>query len=34
MDTNLEEVKDLLKKYGQEHLINHYDELDEKKKTY
>ena len=32
MDTNLEEVKDLLKKYGQEHLINHYDELDEKKK--
>ena len=32
MDINLEEVKDLLKKYGQEHLINHYDELDEKKK--
>ena len=32
MDTELEEVKDILKKYGQEHLLNHYDELDEKKK--
>ena len=32
MDTELEEVKDILKKYGQEHLLNHYDSLDEKKK--
>ena len=32
MDTELEEVKDILKKYGQEHLLNHYDKLDEKKK--
>ena len=32
MDTELEEVKDILKKYGQEHLLNHYEELDEKKK--
>ena len=32
MDTELEEVKDILKKYGQEHLLNHYNELDEKKK--
>ena len=32
MDTELEEVKDILKKYGQEHLLNHYDELDEQKK--
>ena len=32
MDTQLEEVKDILKKYGQEHLLNHYNELDEKKK--
>ncbi len=32
MDTELEEVKDILKKYGQEHLLNHYNNLDEKKK--
>ena len=32
MDTELEEVKDVLKKYGQEHLLNHYDDLDDKKK--
>ncbi len=32
MDTELEEVKDILKKYGQEHLLNHYEDLDEKKK--
>ena len=32
MDTNLEEVKSVLKKYGQEHLLNHYDELSEEKK--
>ncbi len=32
MDTELEEVKDILKKYGQEHLLNHYEELDEQKK--
>ena len=32
MDTELEEVKDILKKYGQEHLLNHYDDLDDKKK--
>lgn len=32
MDTELEEMKDILKKYGQEHLLNHYNELDEKKK--
>ena len=32
MDTELEEVKDILKKYGQEHLLKHYNDLDEKKK--
>ena len=32
MDTNLEEVKSILKKYSQEHLLNHYDELSEEKK--
>ena len=32
MDTELDEVKDILKKYGQEHLLNHYNDLDEKKK--
>ena len=32
MDTNLEEVKSILKKYGQEHLLNHYDGLNEEKK--
>ena len=29
MDDNLGEVKAILKKYGQEHLLNHYDTLDE-----
>ena len=29
MDDNLGEVKAILKKYGQEHLLNHYDKLDE-----
>ena len=29
MDNNLEEVKAILKKYGQEHLLNHYDKLDD-----
>ena len=32
MDTELEEVKDILKKYGQEHLLNHYNDLDDMKK--
>ena len=32
MDVKLEEIQDILKKYGQEHLLNHYDSLDEKKK--
>ena len=32
MDTNLEEVNSILKKYGQEHLLNHYDGLSEEKK--
>ena len=32
MDTRLEEIKATLKKYGQEHLLNHYDKLDDKKK--
>ena len=32
MDTELEEVKDILKKYGQEHLLNHYNDLDDNKK--
>ncbi len=32
MDTELDEVKDILKKYGQEHLLNHYNNLDEKKR--
>lgn len=29
MDDNLEETKAILKKYGQEHLLNHYDKLDD-----
>ena len=29
MDDNLGEEKAILKKYGQEHLLNHYDKLDE-----
>ena len=32
MDVQLEKIQDILKKYGQEHLLNHYDSLDEKKK--
>lgn len=31
MDKNLDEIKYKLKKYGQEHLLNFYDTLDEKK---
>ena len=29
MDTRVEEIKALLKNYNQEHLLNHYDKLDE-----
>ena len=29
MDDKVEEAKDILKKYGQEHLLNHYDKLDD-----
>ncbi len=32
MNTQLEELKDMLKKYGQEHLLNHYDQLEANKK--
>ena len=32
MDIRLEEVEATLKKYGQEHLLAHYDKLDDKKK--
>ena len=32
MNAELEEVKEILKKYGQEHLLNHYNGLDDKKK--
>ena len=32
METEVEEIKDILKKYNQEHLLNHYNELDKKKK--
>ena len=32
MDNNLEEIKAILKKYKQEHLLNHYGELEENKK--
>ena len=32
MDIRLGEVKSILKKYGQEHLLNHYDGLSEEKK--
>ena len=31
MEYNIEEIKRKLKKYGQEHLLNFYDTLDEKK---
>ena len=29
MDTRKEELKSILKKYGQEHLLNNYENLDE-----
>ena len=29
MDDNLEQLKAILKKYGQEHLLNNYNKLDE-----
>ncbi len=29
MDRELEDIKAILKKYGQEHLLNHYDKLDD-----
>ena len=32
MSTELEEIENILKKYGQEHLLKHYNELDERKK--
>ena len=32
MEKKIEEIKDILKKYDQEHLLNHYDKLDEKHK--
>ena len=32
MDNTLEEVKSILKKYNQEHLLNGFENLDEKKK--
>ena len=31
MENTLEEVKAILKKYGQEQLLNGYDKLDERK---
>ena len=32
MEHNIEEIKRKLKKYGQEHLLNFYNTLDERKK--
>ena len=32
MEKRLEEIKQILKKYGQEHLLNNYESLDENKK--
>ena len=32
MDTNLDEIKFLLRKYGQEQLLNGYEKLDDAKK--
>ena len=32
MEERLEKIKQNLKKYGQEHLLNHYEELDDNKK--
>ena len=29
MEEKLGKIKEILKKYGQEHLLNHYDKLDE-----
>ena len=34
MDKKIEEIEDILKKYGQEHLLNHYDKLDETNRKY
>ncbi len=31
MDSQLEEMKSILKKHGQEHLLSHYEKLDEAK---
>ena len=33
MERGLEDVKSILKKYGQEHLLNNFDNLDEKHKN-
>lgn len=33
MDRRLEELQSIVKKYGQEHLLNHYETLDETKKN-
>ena len=32
MNENLDEIRVILKKYGQEHLLNGYDKLEDKKK--
>ena len=32
MDEKKEEIQSVLKKYGQEHLLNHYEKLDDKHK--
>lgn len=32
MDVKKEEIQSILKKYGQEHLLNHYEGLDETRK--
>ena len=32
MDNRLEEVKAILKKYNQDHLLNHYNKLDDANK--
>ena len=34
MDNKVEEWKSILKKYGQEHLLNHYETLEDKQKEY
>lgn len=34
MDRRLEEAKAILKKYGQDHLLNHYEKLEEGKQKY